>query len=140
MVDLSRRILGFGDERRGSLLGLDEVARTALLGLGEDLRAALLGLGGDAPGLLVGGAQDRGALRAEGSGERCLVKGGIRGAALGFGELILEFTNPALEVTHLAGHGFEVEPDLAGVEAALAQRGEVRSGDITRRTARATNK
>ena len=111
--------LGLGDDRGGALLGLDEVRGAALLGLGEDLGAALLRLGGDASGLFVSRSQDRGALGAEGARECRLVKGRVGRAALGLGQLILEFADPGLEVADLARDGLQMEADLVGVEPPL---------------------
>jgi hypothetical protein len=136
VIDLRGGVLGLGDERRGPLLGLDQVGGGALLALGEDLGASLLGLGRDPTGLLVRGAQDRGTLGAQRTGERRFVEGGIGGAALGLTELVLELADPRFEVAHLARDHLEVDADLVGVEAALAQGREVHACDLGRRLTR----
>src|ERR1019366_9350976 len=136
VVDLVRGVLGLGDDLRGSFLGFDQVGRTALLALGEELGTAFLGFGGDARGLFVRHAQYRRALGSERARQGRLVEGRIRGAALGLGELGLQFVDPGLHVGHFTGHGLEVQPYFLGVDSTLSNGREVDSGYLGRRLAR----
>src|SRR5664280_2153816 len=132
MVDLVRRVLGFGDDLRGSFLRFDQVARAALLTFGEELGTTFLGLGGDACGLFVRHSQYRRTLGPQRARQRRLVKSRIGDAALRLGELGLELMDPGLHVGHFTGTGLEVQPYLLGVDATLANGGEVGSGYLGR--------
>ena len=128
--------LGLSDQRRRALLGLHEMGGAALLTLGEDQGTSFLRLGRDAPGLLVRGTKDGGTLGPQRAGQGRLIERRVRRAPLGLAQLVLEFSDPALEVAHLARDGLELDADLARVVTPLAQRREVHPGDFGRGLAR----
>jgi len=136
MIDLGGRALGFGDECGSALLGFDQLRGGAMLAFGEHLGAALLRLGGDAAGFLVRRAKDRGALGPERARERGFVERGVGGPALRVGQLLLELSDPVLQVAHLTGHRFEVESNLLGVNTTFSLCREVRPDNFGRRLTR----